>query len=43
MYIKYINNGRKTAKHEIKNVQRTLDNINIEVKNYIDVNLIGYR
>ena len=38
---KEIYNGRKTAKHEIKNVQRTLDNINIEVKDYIDVNVIG--
>jgi hypothetical protein len=40
---KVIYNMRKTAKHEIKNVQRTLDKIKIEVKNYIEVNLTGDR
>ena len=32
---KIIYNKRKTAKHEIKNVQRTLDKINIKVKDYV--------
>ena len=36
IYSKY-----KTSKHELKNVQKTLDNINLNVKDYIDVNLIG--
>jgi hypothetical protein len=40
---KIIYNKRKTAKHEIKNVQRTLDKINIKVKDYVDINLIGDR
>jgi hypothetical protein len=38
-----IYNKRKTAKHEIKNVQRTLDKIVINVKDYMEVNLIGDR
>ena len=38
-----IYNKRKTAKHEIKNVQKTLNKIDIKVKDYIDVNLIGDR
>ena len=28
-------------KHEIKNVQNTLDNIKLKLKDYVDVNLIG--
>ena len=40
---KIIYNKRKTAKHEIKNVQKTLDKINIEVKDYVDINIIGDR
>jgi len=40
---KTIYNNRKTAKHEIKNVQRTLDKINFQVKDYVSVNLIGDR
>ena len=38
---KIIHNNKKIAKHKIKNVQRTLDKIEIKVKNYVDVNLIG--
>jgi len=38
-----IYNKRKTAKHEIKNVQRTLDKIEIKVKDYMEINLIGDR
>ena len=40
---KVIYNKRKTAKHEIKNVQRTLDKIGIKVKDYMEINLIGDR
>ena len=38
---KIVYNKRKTAKHEIKNVQKNLDKINIEVKDYVDINIIG--
>ena len=39
---KIIYNGRKTAKHEIKNVQNTLDNMTkLQIKDYIKVQLIG--
>lgn len=38
---KTIYNGRKTSQHEIKNVQNTLDNIKLKLKDYVDVNLIG--
>jgi len=40
---KIIYNSRKTSVHEIRNVQNTLDNINLSIKNYIDLNLIGDR
>jgi len=34
-------NGRNTSQHEIQNVQNTLNNINLKLKNYVDVNLTG--
>jgi hypothetical protein len=40
---KIIYNGRKTSVHEIKNVQNTLNNINLPIKDYINLNLIGDR
>jgi hypothetical protein len=33
--------NRNTSKHEIKNVQKTLNNIKLKAKEYINVNLIG--
>ena len=37
-----LNNNRKTASHEIKNVQKTLDKINLpSIKEYVKINLIG--
>ena len=39
---KTIYNGRNTSKHEIKNVQNTLDKINFfSINKYININLIG--
>ena len=38
---KTLYNGRKTSQHEVKNVQNTLNNIKLELKDYVDVNLIG--
>ena len=31
----------KTSTHKIKNVQNTLDNIDLIIKDYVDLNLIG--
>ena len=37
-----LNNNCKTASHEIKNVQKTLDKINFpSIKEYVKINLIG--
>jgi hypothetical protein len=37
-----IDNNRKTGVHDIKNVQKTLDKINLSVvKDYVKINLIG--
>ncbi len=37
-----LDNNRKTGVHEIKNVQKTLDKINLSVvKDYVKINLIG--
>ena len=38
-----IYNGRHTSQHEVKNVQKTLNNINLSVMDYVNVNLIGDR
>ena len=40
---KTIYNGRKTSVHEIKSVQNTLNNIDLSIKDYINLNLIGDR
>jgi hypothetical protein len=40
---KTIYNGRKTASSEIKNVQQTLNKININVKKYVKCNIIADR
>jgi hypothetical protein len=40
---KTIYNGRKTSVHEIRNVQKTLNNIKHPIKDYITLNLIGDR
>jgi hypothetical protein len=37
-----LDNNRKTGVNEIKNVQKTLDKINLSVvKDYVKINLIG--